>query len=140
MSKKILPLAVALVVMILLSAMPVIANGSSKEGFVSVAATPTPLVYVKPDYAGNESGTKDQPYNKLAEGIAFARSSPTGGNVCILDAAGNCATNDFYARAIPIQLGVPFSRLILYALLWLLALALMLSGWLLWRRAVRPKV
>jgi hypothetical protein len=109
---------------------------------LSVIAQGPEEVYVKEEWAGNEAGTKVQPYNTLKEGIAYARSRPDGGFVYAYkgkDKDGNDVWEyeGYYPCVVACREGVPLPTLTLYALLAVLAVVLLLWGWRLRRRAHR---
>jgi hypothetical protein len=122
---KIFLFVVVLIAMLLSSALPVIAQG------------PIPDVYVDLRRSeGNEDGSKERPYNTENEGRAYARSLPTGARLHIIDASGN----ETIVPVDPVYTGpegTPLPRFTLYALLAVLALALILVGWQLLRRSRR---
>ncbi len=103
---------------------------------VPVSAQAPGKVYVNPNRtAGNEDGTKANPYNTEKEAKAYARSLRSGAYLYRVDNAGNVTYLEYVEPVYPGSTGVPLPRLLFYVLLALLALALIVVGWQLRRRA-----
>ncbi len=107
---------------------------------VSTARAAVPVqVYVDTSYTGTEDGTQAHPYNTRQEGVAFAQAQPGGGWVYLKQADGTWGTPFYVSPVVSGATGVPLPEATLYALLGALSLGLLLSGWLLRRRARRLK-
>lgn len=91
-------------------------------------------IYVDTKRTGNEDGSKTNPYNSEKEGRAYLQSLPYGGNLYIL-VNGKWTGPYPVDPAKPGQSGTPLPKTTLYIILSTLALALILVGWQLQRRA-----
>lgn len=108
------------------------------NGASVLMSTTSITVYVDLGRQGaNEDGTVLNPYDTAKEGEAYAATLLTGAWLEITDVDGNKLNPKFVPHVnIPVT-GVPLPRLTLYTLLAGLALALILAGWWLRRRAVK---
>lgn len=94
-------------------------------------------VYVDENFSGNEEGTQTNPYNTVREGEGRALASDYGGYVHVKQPDGSWKDLGYYPAVESGRQGIPLPRLTLYALLAVLALALILVGWQLLRRSRR---
>jgi hypothetical protein len=111
--------ALALSVMVLLllaGSLPVLAQGPIN-------------VYVDTDWTGSEDGSKEHPYNTMAEGMAMAQANQHGGGyIYTLQEDG---TWSYYTYVPPVysgSQGTPLPQLTLYVLLAILAVGLIVLG------------
>lgn len=93
-------------------------------------------VYVDPyRTGGNEDGTKENPYNKEAEGKAYLQALPYGGDLYIKNQDGTWGAPIVVDPAKPGISGTLLPKSTLYTLLAVFALALILAGWQFQRRS-----
>ena len=92
-------------------------------------------VYVDTNNTGSEDGTQSHPYNTLKEGRAFAQALPGGAWIYQKQADGSWSRIEYDPPATPGTTGIPLPKVALYSLLAVLAVGLMLSGWLLQRKS-----
>jgi hypothetical protein len=122
MITKRLLVIVALTMMFLISAHPVYAAGAGS-------------VYVDTAWTGGEDGTQSHPYNTLQEGVAFAQAQAGGAWIYTKQTDGTWLKYRYIPPAIPGATGIPLANIAIYALLAVLALALILVGWQFQRRS-----
>ena len=94
-------------------------------------------VYVDPDYAGNEEGSEDKPYDTEDEGRAYLQSLPDGGYLHTKNTDGTWSGGVYVPPVTSGTSGVPLPQTVLYILLAILALGLSFAGWRLIRRHQR---
>jgi hypothetical protein len=91
-------------------------------------------IYVDLAWKGTESGTQAEPYNMLDEARAFAQAKPGGAWLNVKQADGTWRRTEYVPPVKPGPYGIPLANATLYALLAVLALALILVGWRFQRR------
>lgn len=94
-------------------------------------------VYVDTAWTGTESGSQAEPYNTLQEGRAFAQAQRDGGWLYVKQTDGTWRRTEYVRPAISGNTGNPLADASLYALLAVLALALILAGWRFQRRSAQ---
>jgi len=115
-----------LVLLLLAGGLPVLAQGVVE-------------IYVDTAWTGSEDGTKEHPYNTVAEARALAQTKPYGGFIYIRKADGTwSAQYDEYVPSVQFgSPGTPLPQLTLYVLLAILAVGLIVLGRLFLVRARR---
>ena len=94
------------------------------------------VIYVDPSRtSGNEDGSKDNPYNKRTEGVAYLQSLPYGGDLYIKRADGTWEGPIQIDPTLPGTGGAPLPAVTLFMILAVFALMLILIGWFLMRRS-----
>ena len=100
-----------------------------------------PPVYVDEDRTdANEDGTKDNPYNTVNEAKAFAQAQPSGGYIYTRNANDQWVKGSYIPPVRSGAGGAPFSDVMLYILLFILALVLIFLGWRFQRNSRQLKV
>jgi hypothetical protein len=79
--------------------------------------------------SANEDGTKNNPYNTLAEATAMAQASTNGARIYVKNASGQWVYLKSVASVQSGASGAPLPVAVVYALLFVLALALIGVGW-----------
>lgn len=104
------------------------------------ADAPTP-VYVDENRAeANEDGTQNHPYNTEEEARAWAQAKPNGGWIYVKNDNGKWGAPVFVPAVRSGAGGAPFSDVMLYILLFILALVLIFLGWRFQRNSRQLKV
>jgi hypothetical protein len=103
--------------------------GATTVHALDPAPTPAllPSVYVRSDYAGNEEGTSDYPYNTEEEAKAYAQSLPSGADLYVWD-GGRYVKQEYVWPAQPGGGGAPLAQPLFWASLLLLAVLLLGTG------------
>jgi hypothetical protein len=96
----------------------------------------SPCVYVNPERepGGNEDGSQTSPYNTVSEGRAYAQSLPNGGYIYVRNSTTGNWEKSYVPPARSGVTGDPLPNLTLYVVLGLLAVVLIVTGWLMRRR------
>lgn len=123
MNKKSCFVIFLLIIAILITASPVAAQSGPEDVYVDEGRDD-----------GNEDGSQSNPYNTEAEGYAYARSQPDGANLYIRNEDGTWE-KVYVPPVLAAGGGTSIPEITLYILLATLALALVVGGWLLKRRA-----
>ena len=126
MLKRII-LILALVMVLATSAHPTLAAGVPGS------------IYVDTNYTGSEEGTQDKPYNTIEEARAIAKNLP-GGAWIYLKQGETWSRIEYVRPVVSGATGIPLADAAIYALLAIVALALILAGWQLRRRARQLEV
>jgi len=101
----------------------------------SAIAQPPVEVYVDTGRTdANEDGSQANPYNTTEEGEAYAQSLPGGANLYVKE-NGVWVFKKSVPPVVSGGQGIPLPRTTLYIMLAILALVLVLVGWLFLRRA-----